>query len=298
MLAQTPAAGTEVAKDSTVTLTVAKAPPQVEVPDVLGEDVDDARQAGRGGRFPRDAARADGRLARGRRRRDHAEPAVGREARQGVDGDADRRPASSRRTRKPSATPTPSPHAVRVAVLAGGRSSEHDVSMDSAATVGEALRRGRPRGRGGAAGARRLVDGAATARRWRSRPAAACSAPTSSSRCCTGRSARTARSRGCWSCSTSPTWAPACSPPRCAWTRSSSRRCWPPPGVPQVAYAAVREDEWRADAGAVRARVGALGLPVFVKPARLGSSVGISKVVDGGRARRGAGDGLRATTGS
>jgi D-alanine-D-alanine ligase len=49
-------------------------------------------------------------------------------------------------------------------------------------------------------------------------------------------------------------------------------------GVPQVAYAAVREEEWRAEAGAVRARVGALGLPVFVKPARLGSSVGISKV--------------------
>jgi D-alanine-D-alanine ligase len=49
-------------------------------------------------------------------------------------------------------------------------------------------------------------------------------------------------------------------------------------GVPQVAYAAVREDEWRADAEAVRSRVAALGLPVFVKPARLGSSVGISKV--------------------
>ena len=38
------------------------------------------------------------------------------------------------------------------------------------------------------------------------------------------------------------------------------------------------ETEWRADAGAVRARLAALGLPVFVKPARLGSSVGISKV--------------------
>ena len=49
-------------------------------------------------------------------------------------------------------------------------------------------------------------------------------------------------------------------------------------GVPQVAYAAVREEEWRADASAVRARLGELGLPVFVKPARLGSSVGISKV--------------------
>ena len=49
-------------------------------------------------------------------------------------------------------------------------------------------------------------------------------------------------------------------------------------GVPQVAYAAVREADWHADADAVRARLAALGLPVFVKPARLGSSVGISKV--------------------
>ena len=36
-------------------------------------------------------------------------------------------------------------------------------------------------------------------------------------------------SRGCWSCWTCPTSARACSPPRCAWTRWSSRRCWPPP---------------------------------------------------------------------
>ncbi|HEX2072020.1 MAG TPA: D-alanine--D-alanine ligase family protein [Thermoleophilaceae bacterium] len=57
-------------------------------------------------------------------------------------------------------------------------------------------------------------------------------------------------------------------------------------GVPQVGYAAVRApDGWRADGDRARAvdpadleRVAALGLPVFVKPARLGSSVGISKV--------------------
>jgi D-alanine-D-alanine ligase len=51
-------------------------------------------------------------------------------------------------------------------------------------------------------------------------------------------------------------------------------------GVPQVGYAAVREAEWRAGPEAVRERIGALGLPVFVKPARLGSSVGISKVAE------------------
>jgi D-alanine-D-alanine ligase len=49
-------------------------------------------------------------------------------------------------------------------------------------------------------------------------------------------------------------------------------------GVPQVRHVAVREPRWRADPVAVRADLGRLGLPVFVKPARLGSSVGIAKV--------------------
>jgi D-alanine-D-alanine ligase len=58
-------------------------------------------------------------------------------------------------------------------------------------------------------------------------------------------------------------------------------------GVPQVGYAAVRApDGWRGSSGpgvprlsdADRERIAQLGLPVFVKPARLGSSVGISKV--------------------
>jgi D-alanine-D-alanine ligase len=48
--------------------------------------------------------------------------------------------------------------------------------------------------------------------------------------------------------------------------------------VPQVAYAAVREARWRDEPDAVRHELAALGTPVFVKPARLGSSVGIAKV--------------------
>lgn len=59
-------------------------------------------------------------------------------------------------------------------------------------------------------------------------------------------------------------------------------------GFDQVGYAAVRApDGWRpgepesvAADPAELARVAALGLPVFVKPASLGSSVGISKVTD------------------
>src|SRR3954470_8701899 len=48
--------------------------------------------------------------------------------------------------------------------------------------------------------------------------------------------------------------------------------------VPQVGYAAVREPRWRSEPDLVRAELAVLGTPVFVKPARLGSSVGIAKV--------------------
>jgi D-alanine-D-alanine ligase len=49
-------------------------------------------------------------------------------------------------------------------------------------------------------------------------------------------------------------------------------------GMPQVRYEVVTEREWARRRDGELARLGGLGLPVFVKPARLGSSVGISKV--------------------
>jgi serine/threonine-protein kinase len=49
-------------------------------------------------------------------------------------------------------------------------------------------------------------------------------------------------------------------------------------GTPQVEYRAVRSDELVGDRESVRKRLAQLGMPVFVKPARLGSSVGISRV--------------------
>ena len=42
----------------------------------------------------------------------------------------------------------------------------------------------------------------------------------------------------------------------------------------------MREIRWQSEPSAVREELAALGLPVFVKPARLGSSVGIVKVTD------------------
>jgi D-alanine-D-alanine ligase len=49
-------------------------------------------------------------------------------------------------------------------------------------------------------------------------------------------------------------------------------------GVPQVDYVGVREERWRRAGHEVLAEIEQLGLPVFVKPAHLGSSVGIAKV--------------------
>jgi D-alanine-D-alanine ligase len=56
-------------------------------------------------------------------------------------------------------------------------------------------------------------------------------------------------------------------------------------GVPQVDYVSVREDRFRSCGEEVLAELAQLGLPVFVKPAHLGSSVGIVKVTTGERLR-------------
>jgi D-alanine-D-alanine ligase len=50
-------------------------------------------------------------------------------------------------------------------------------------------------------------------------------------------------------------------------------------GLPVVEYAVIRRHDWQRDPGAVeRAIAEEIGFPCFVKPANLGSSVGISKV--------------------
>ena len=51
-------------------------------------------------------------------------------------------------------------------------------------------------------------------------------------------------------------------------------------GIAQVDYAGVRAGRWADERAAVLAELASLGLPVFVKPARLGSSVGIGKVTE------------------
>jgi D-alanine-D-alanine ligase len=53
--------------------------------------------------------------------------------------------------------------------------------------------------------------------------------------------------------------------------------------VPQVDYVGVREDAWRRSPGDRLAEIERLGLPVFVKPAHLGSSMGIVKATAAGQ---------------
>jgi len=49
-------------------------------------------------------------------------------------------------------------------------------------------------------------------------------------------------------------------------------------GIPQVAFVSVTPDRWAGARASVESEVALLCLPVWVKPARLGSSVGISRV--------------------
>ncbi len=51
-------------------------------------------------------------------------------------------------------------------------------------------------------------------------------------------------------------------------------------GLPVGAYVVVRPRDWESDPAAVRRAIDALGYPVFVKPARGGSSIGITKATD------------------
>jgi D-alanine-D-alanine ligase len=64
-----------------------------------------------------------------------------------------------------------------------------------------------------------------------------------------------------------------------AMDKSAMKRMLAAADLPIGAYAVVRDRDWSADAAGQLARIkGQLSLPLFVKPARAGSSVGITKV--------------------
>ena len=57
-----------------------------------------------------------------------------------------------------------------------------------------------------------------------------------------------------------------------------TKRIWESEGLPVVPYQGLTEERWRKEPQAILRGLETLGLPVFVKPANLGSSIGIEKV--------------------
>ena len=68
-----------------------------------------------------------------------------------------------------------------------------------------------------------------------------------------------------------------------AMDKAMMKRAFRAEGLPVMGYLVVRRSEWRRNAGRVQAEAEArLGYPMFVKPANLGSSVGVHRIDDAG----------------
>ena len=190
---------------------------------------------------------------------------------------------------------------IRLVVLYGGRSAEHDVSRVSARYVAECARAGGfevemvgiarsgrwgpthgPHGRFG-----RDVHRRCPARTWRRRPGRGLGP---------GLGATTRRDGGGVPCTARPVrrgrhragalrdgrrglrGGRVCSQAPYAWTRPPPRGCSPPRGCRWPGHVALDSDDVTGETAA--SLLAELGSPVFVKPANMGSSVGISKAAD------------------
>jgi D-alanine-D-alanine ligase len=164
---------------------------------------------------------------------------------------------------------------VKVAVLAGGRSSEHDVSQESAAAVGAGL----------AAGGHEVVavevgrDGV-----WRSEEAELVLRPGRGLLDCDvvfpalhGPFGEDGTVQGLLECLDVPYVGAGVLSSALCMDKVLFKDLMAASGIPQVDYVGIEEQRWREDRDAALKEAAVLGLPSFVKPARLGSSVGISK---------------------
>jgi D-alanine-D-alanine ligase len=166
---------------------------------------------------------------------------------------------------------------VRVAVLAGGRSSEHSVSLDSGATVSAALQEA-----GHEVVAVRLArDGS-----WKGSDGSLLSLSPGGGLLGVdvafpvlhGPFGEDGTIQGLLELLDVPYVGAGVLASSLCMDKIVFKEVLAAAEVPQVGYLAVRETAWQDTPDAVRASLKELGLPLFVKPARLGSSVGISKV--------------------
>jgi D-alanine-D-alanine ligase len=174
------------------------------------------------------------------------------------------------------ATDAPAPERLTVAVLAGGRSSEHDVSLSSGAAIGEGLR---------AAGHEVLAveigrDGA-----WRRDGQSLSVTPGGGLLgvdvvfpALHGPFGEDGTVQGMLETLDVAYVGADVSASALCLDKVLFKELMSAVGVPQVGYAGVRVERFRRAPTEVLAELARLGLPVFVKPAHLGSSLGIVKV--------------------
>jgi D-alanine-D-alanine ligase len=162
---------------------------------------------------------------------------------------------------------------VRVAVLRGGRSSEHEVSLRSGAAVAEGLR---------AAGHETVDVVIEREGRWRSdgaevdlRAAAGLLGCDAAFPVLHGPFGEDGTVQGLLECLDVPYVGPGVLAAAVTIDKLVFKRLLRERGIAQVDFCQVGEEGWRDQAAA-------LGLPVWVKPSRLGSSVGILKVGEPG----------------
>jgi D-alanine-D-alanine ligase len=158
---------------------------------------------------------------------------------------------------------------MRVAVLAGGRSSEHDISLASAAAVRDGLEQ---------AGHEPVPVEIAREGRWSSagepvaiEPAGGLLGADVVFPVLHGPFGEDGTVQGLLEIADVPYVGAGVLASALCMDKITFKELMARAGIPQVAYVGLREGE---DASAVER----LGWPVFVKPSRLGSSVGISKV--------------------
>ncbi len=281
VLSQSPSGGTTAAKGSTVKIVIAKEK-QVSVPDVTGLSSEDAVNKLSDAGFQPQV-----------RKKDVTKPSQDDTVLSQSPGSGSKQTKGAKvvitvgrfnpdvTPNEQNTTPTTPTDAVdgrrrdrmRVAVLSGGRSSEHEVSLSSGAAVREAL-----------AGAGHDVldvridrDGAwsCDGRAIDVRPGAGLLDADAVFPALHGPYGEDGVVQGLLECLDVPYAGSGVLGSALCMDKVLAKDVLAAAGTPQVDYVALRDGE---DRGAARDRAAALGFPLFVKPARLGSSVGIAKV--------------------
>ncbi|HKG38814.1 MAG TPA: D-alanine--D-alanine ligase family protein [Conexibacter sp.] len=168
----------------------------------------------------------------------------------------------------------------RVAVLGGGRSSEHEVSLASAASVRAGLERG---------GHEVVMVDVARSGEWSCAGEPVTLTPGGGLLGADvvfpvlhGPFGEDGTVQGLLECLDVPYVGSGVLASAACMDKVVAKELLARAGLPQVDYRAVRHARWVAAPAEALASLEPLGLPVFVKPARLGSSVGIVRVADAG----------------